>query len=157
PEVWRCAAATGKPTGQPITLPAQHDLKFVVPSPDGQAVLTGGFDTQKERGEACLWSVASGALLCPPLIHPHPLTATAFSPYGHRRRPGGGTAASELRRWDARTGAALGESFAKLSRCQDVGFSPDGKCIHARGVGLSATQEEVHLWEADTGKPVPHG
>src|SRR5262249_7354463 len=107
--------------------------------------------------EAWLWDRATRRLVLPPLTHPGPVWAVAFSPDGSKiltgssaasPATGGGQGGSQgaIQLWDTPTGKPLGAPWPHLRAVRAVAFSPDGQTL------LSGCEDRsARLWYAETG------
>lgn len=93
-------------------------------SPDGRLVVTGSDDRT-----ARVWDVASGKLVCPPLVHPDPVIAVAFSFDGSAL-----VTASRLqsRRWST-DGRGIGPLLEHPEGTHRVFISPDASTVVVAG------------------------
>jgi eukaryotic-like serine/threonine-protein kinase len=118
PVIWE--VATSRPASGTFVRDASSTLATVQFSTDGTKILTAEF-----RGEARVWDTATGAPLSP-LIHTADMLYSAtFSPDGLYvvTRSGG-----EMRIWDARTAAFVGEPIALAGLTRGyTRFSADGR------------------------------
>jgi serine/threonine protein kinase/WD40 repeat protein len=130
-------------------------------SPDGKTFLAGGgagakpkhIDVEKEgEGVAQLLDL-EGKPIGPPLPHPTPVQALAFSPDGTKLLTGCGNsptsaiAGCEARLWDAASGRLIGAPFPHQGPVIAVAFSPDGKTILT-----GSADRYARLWDVATAK-----
>lgn len=124
-------------------------------SPDGETVVSTGDDCKVR-----LWNVASGKSVLQFGGHIS-VGSAAFSPEGKTLVTGGEQ--SPIRIWDRTTGKELREFGWLRNPISCVVFSPDGRVVssaHGRrwtigtllGGPPGVSDNEIHLWEADTGK-----
>jgi RNA polymerase sigma factor (sigma-70 family) len=146
--------ATGK---QLRNLHAHPDLVAMLAfSPEGKLLASGAPESRIH-----LWDVATGASVGPSVGHGERVPSVTYSPDGKQLA----TAAWDrtLRLWDAATGKELRQwapvegvkrryptnEPAQLGR---VLFSPDGKFLAALAHDSESFNEDVHVWDAATGK-----
>jgi serine/threonine protein kinase/WD40 repeat protein len=130
-------------------------------SPDGKTFLAGGgagtkpghIDTEVEgEGVAQLLDL-EGKPIGPPLPHPSPVQAAAFSPDGKTLLTGCGNsltsriAGGDARLWDAASGRLIGAPFPHQGPVIAVAFSPDGKTILT-----GSADRYARLWDVGTAK-----
>lgn len=128
-------------TGAPLFVLRGHsaELSSIAYSPDGARLVTGD-----ESGGVRLWDAHAGVQVAQALTgHDMRVFEIAFSPDSERFATAGGA----VHLWNARDGAAIGESLYQEDDASGVRFSPDGKFIATSG-------NEVHLFDARTGEPV---
>ncbi|MFC8383106.1 hypothetical protein [Nocardia sp. NPDC057272] len=151
-------SATGEPIGPPVT-GGKNSLRVAAVSPDGNRVAASYGD------HTGLWDARTGRRIGPSLGgRATQVLALAFSPDGNRLASAGTEKTVKL--WDARSGAALGETVAagdpRISRSEAIrslSFSPDGHFIAAGGntIGLGTllgAGTPLRIWNADTGAAV---
>jgi WD40 repeat protein len=108
-------------------------------SPDGQQVLTGGYD-----GRLRIWNAASGAQLREISGPSGLVTAVGFSPNG--RLIFSGSDNGGVRLWNAESGTLVRDINGHSTRTVAVAFSPSGSRI------LAANENHrVQLWNASSG------
>jgi WD40 repeat protein len=102
--------------------PHPHLIYAAAVAPGGKTILLGGHDRT-----ARLWNVATGKPIGPPLTHPQPVNAVAFSPDGHIAVTGG---EGRIQLWEAATGQPIGPT-ADLFRytARAIAFAPDGQSM----------------------------
>jgi WD40 repeat protein len=125
-------------------------------SPDSKVAVTA-----RSNGKAQLWNAATGKAIGKPITHGSgPIWAGAFRPDGKELLTLGHevivpkelTAAQSptVRRWNATTGAALGEPSQPMwvgAQAYRVVYSPDGKTLLTAG-------DDVRLWDGASGRPL---
>jgi WD40 repeat protein len=118
------------------------ELWFVVFSPDGKYLLTGGDDQT-----ACLYETSTGQVITGPLAHTDTITAGAISSDNRTLI----TVAMDgtARIWDAGTGRPRGKVMRHRSKVNAVALSPDGTLVATASADGSA-----QLWVASTGAPL---
>jgi len=137
--------ATGDPIGTPLR---QSDIVFHLKfSPDGRTLAAStSKDWQRVYGVR-MWNVASRTQV-DGLIETGGATAARleFNPDGTQLL----TAASDgVRRWDTRSGKAIGELIPHAGGATTIAFSPDGRYfVTGSRTGL------LRLWDANTGQAV---
>jgi WD40 repeat protein/serine/threonine protein kinase len=167
-------------TGQPVSLPFQHNLLLQDASfsPDGHHVLTvSGVDRgsgDERPGELRVWDAVSGRPVTPALKHGGEVFSACFSPDGSRVLTAGKDGLARV--WDLsalilqppRPGAGkdlfsflpadkvLGDGFFLVDgiHFSPAHFSPDGRRVLLGGRGPSLDQLAVRVWDTTTGKPV---
>src|SRR6266851_7104709 len=108
-------------------------------SPDGELILTGGWDKQ-----ARLWNANTGAPIGDPWPHEGYVWSVAFSPDCHRAVIG---ADGGAQMWDIAKGERIGKPLRSENSAGPVAFSPDGQSVFtAYGNG------KVQRWDAATGE-----
>ena len=100
---------------------------------------------------ARIWDAATGHTLVVLAGHDSAVAAAVFSPDG--KKVVTGSADKTARIWDADTGALLATLSGHTGWVSKLAFSPDGQ----RVLSASATDDTVHIWDAETGKPVDPG
>jgi WD40 repeat protein len=126
-------------------------------SPDGRLLATASTD-----GEVHLWDWARGTEICPPLVHPHPVTRVAFGQGGRRLLTvatlpdalGGSAVRSSadgqrlVRAWDVATGRPVTPALP-----HDGDVRTAGLCRKDRGVLTSPDGKSVQVWDIEAGRP----
>jgi eukaryotic-like serine/threonine-protein kinase len=120
-------------------------------SPDGQRIVTGGFDKT-----ARVWDAATGSQTLVLSGHKGEVLSLAFSPDGQRIVSGGGKWAvgktpGEVMVWDAATGQLLLELEGHNYAVWGLAFSPDGQRIVTGAGDRGYGPGEVIVWDALTG------
>jgi WD40 repeat protein len=145
--LWDIASGT-----EVMTLKTQwQDRPSIAFSPDGRQIACGNCGRNGDKIE--IWSVASGAKTMTLRGHTGSIYCVTFSPDG--KFIASLSDNSELRVWDARSGAGClkvfweGNSFPELPdrRVISMAFSPDGKRIIA-----PAYDDTVRIWDSSTGE-----
>jgi WD40 repeat protein len=111
-------------------------------SPDGKAILTGGYDKT-----ARLWDAHTGQPMGSVMEHSEWVSSVAFSPNGKTILSGSQDKTARL--WDAHTGQPLGPPMEHSGPVSSVAFSPDGKTIL-----IGSHDQTARLWDAATGRPI---
>jgi len=109
-------------------------------SPDGQRIVTGGWDTT-----AKVWEAASGKELLTLKGHGSRVSSVAFSPDGQRIVTGSDDNTAKV--WEAASGKELLTLKGHSHGVNSVAFSPDGQRIVTGGGDTTAK-----VWEAASGK-----
>ena len=134
-------------TGRPASPPLPHQGHVLVGafSPDGKRILTGSADQT-----ARVWDAAGSKPIGPPMLHPKPVQAVGWNSDGRLVVT---TAAGLSRRWQAATGAAVGNPFAFA----EAGlFLADGRVLVAPlAPGLNTTGVLDAVTGKAAGPPVP--
>jgi WD40 repeat protein len=111
-------------TGQRQGVPLRHDhlVYHADFSPDGQRIVTGGFD-----GTARVWDAQTGQQLASSFRYGRDVKQSRFSPDG--RRVATGTAEGVVQIWDATTGEAITPQLEhpSLHDLMHLRFSADGQ------------------------------
>src|SRR5262249_2050275 len=117
-------------------------------SPDGNHVLTAGYDR-----EARLWDAASGRLVSPPVKHGGHLTDVSFASETCRIAV---ILAQSARVWDVVKGEPITPPLTHDGSIRDAAFSPDG-----RRVVTISHDGSARVWDVNYGDPLtpplPHG
>src|SRR5204863_8639593 len=120
------------------------DVFWLVFDRAGQRLATASKDKT-----ARIWSVQTGQMLTPPLVHADPLhyrDSITFSPDGSRLATAAGSSAQV---WDTASGRAVTTALRHGGWVRAVQFSLDGR------IRLSASDDErARLWDPETGHPV---
>jgi WD40 repeat protein len=117
-------------------------VRSVAFSPDGEWVVSGGFD-----GTARVWEAVSGQEVSR-MEHGHPVTSVAFSPDG--KWVVSGTDSGTILVWEAVSGQEIAHMVHDLA-INSIAFSPDGKWVVSAGSDRTA-----RVWEAISGREVSH-
>ena len=165
PDGTRLAVASGigiwlydTQTGQELNLLKEypHGVSSVSFSPDGQIIVSGGYDTIR------LWNVSTGTIIKTLSEDKSFEGGRRSSVYNVSFSPDGKTLAScgwkdkdaIIRLWDVATGRhrrTLKHSHAKHKRewvvVKSISFSPDGKTLAS-----GSSDNSVQLWNARTGR-----
>jgi WD40 repeat protein len=151
--VW--SADTGKPRGEPVSLPCDHvQLRL---RPDGKAVLIKETHYRPDadpRGVGRWWDVTAGRPLGDSFPLPWSSVVHAISPDGRRMTFGNGYSALDSHRlWDASTGAEVDVAPGAVV----VLLSPERRS--ALAVRRLNGQPQIQLWDCATrtpmGEPLP--
>jgi WD40 repeat protein/serine/threonine protein kinase len=117
-----------------------EDAVFAIAySPDGELLLTGGWEMQ-----ARLWNVKSGTLIGRPLHQKGYIWSVAFSPDG-RRFAISGDGGTEL--WDLPIEGHVAKPLNGLKSSGPVAFSPDGQILYT----ATGKRGKIQRWDAATG------
>ena len=152
-------AKTGKVS---LTLsPDRGGVGKVAFSPDGKQLAGGGGypvpvkGGTRSVGEFHVWDIDTGKVRLKMTDLPGQVTSVAFSPNGKaiatgsrgpiREKPGMKWVSSEVRLWDAKSGALAWSTEGKLGSVISLAFSPDGDTI------VWCDDEVVGITEAATG------
>jgi WD40 repeat protein len=145
---WLWDRRRGKRIGAPL-----RSVNTVVFSPDGKFLLTGRGEADKTRGEARLWSAATGQPVGLPLFHPGMVHLVGFSPDGRTILTG--SSDGTVRLWDVATTRPLGAPLHHPD-LRALAFRRDARTILALGPGLmrswkvpapvTGERARVHLW-----------
>jgi WD40 repeat protein/tetratricopeptide (TPR) repeat protein len=124
-------AATGQPAylRGPSVAPFRHAWKRVAViafSPDGRCFATASIDSAA-RGDAHLWSAATGMPIGAPLPQINYVAAMAFSPDGKILATGGYDCMVRL--WNTATGAQIGPNLPQRDIVLTLALSPDCRTL----------------------------
>lgn len=109
-------------------------------SPDGQTVLSAGWDNR-----IILWSASTGQPIGQPMASPSGLVGVAFSPDGSRFASTGG---KSVVMWDTLSHQPLGGRFnSESEEFVHVAFSPGGKMLAASTDAYGGHPARVVLWD----------
>jgi WD40 repeat protein/tRNA A-37 threonylcarbamoyl transferase component Bud32/peroxiredoxin len=111
-------------------------------SPDGQTVVTSGFD-----GHVQLWKASTAEQVCPPMQQSGSARGVAFSPDGRTVAAVG--ALSVLKLWDARTGESV-KTIELGYFGSDVDFAPSGERVVVATWDLCSGEQ----WDYRKGEPL---
>jgi WD40 repeat protein len=146
-EAQRWDAATGRPTGLPVSYPASP---VVVAAPDRRHLLLAG-----GGNEAVLWeSPPPGGASSEGVYHEIPALAAGISADGKSLltaapAESGLEFKGEARLWSSETGKPIREPLAAGAAILAAAFRPDGKQVL-----LACADRTTRLWDAATGKPL---
>ena len=149
--VWKWDLATNQSKGD--LLQGQGSVFSMALSPDGKTILTGGMNRSQ------LWDMTTGRPIGQPLSQNSLVTVLAFSPDGKTMATGGWSPQAFL--WDVATQKVKGSPCVHKGIVQAMAFSRDGKTLLTAGSVLNISDalsgvkdKNVHLWDAETGKPL---
>lgn len=164
--VWRMASPgkLGEPASVAGPLPLAHPGGVLTATfdSDGNTVVTGGDD-----GTARQWDVATGRPIGQPMLHPGPVTLTAFQPARQvlltgairldatREKIQGG----EARLWQINTCQPLGPPVAHRGPLKGAAFTADGQIVVTGGFVIKGEQPddwggEARIWDTATGQSI---
>ena len=109
-------------------------------SPDGQRIVTGGWDKT-----ARVWNASNGQLLAKLEGHSDSVTQAAFSPDGQRIVTGSWDKTARV--WNASNGQTLARLQGHTDKVVHMAFSPDGHRIVT-----ASWDRTARVWNADDGK-----
>ncbi|HEY6489462.1 MAG TPA: TIR domain-containing protein [Terracidiphilus sp.] len=120
-------------------------------SPDGQTVLSAGWDNR-----VVLWNAATYQPIGPPIPAPKGLVGAAFSPNGSQFV----TASSgSIVLWDTKSRQRLGDALRASEEFEHVGFSSKGDLIAASTAAFGGHPSVVLVWSLANhqliGDPIP--
>jgi WD40 repeat protein len=120
-------------------------------SPDGQWIATAAGDETRvtQPGEVRIWNVADGKQLLSFAKHKQAATDVAFSPDGKWLASTGFDKRVILHHFDTRTGSYF-DGHTRPTNA--VLFGPTGKVLVSASGGRQEGDNEVKIWERDTGK-----
>ncbi len=111
-------------------------------SPDGQSVLSAGWDDR-----IVLWSAASHQPIGQPIQCPKGLVGAAFSPNGSRFAS---ASSGTIVLWDTKSHQPVGEAFRAKEDFVHVAFSSKGDLLAASTEAYGAHPSVVFLWSLAT-------
>jgi len=130
-----------------------HSYPFtaVAFSPDGKRLATAAGDETRvtQPGEVKIWSIADGKQLLSFTKHKQAATAVAFSPDGKWLASTGFDKRVILYHLETRTGSYF-DGHTRPTNA--VLFGPSGKVLASASGGRQEGDNEVKIWERDTGK-----
>jgi WD40 repeat protein len=121
-----------------LVLRSPDGIEAFAYAPDGRTLLTAGKQGLR------LWDAVTGNEIRM-LVAGQEMTAVAFAPDG--RTVISAQRSGEVRRWDATSGAQVGEFTAPPPRVASLVFSPDGRTLAG-----GSRDGAVQLWDAGTGR-----
>jgi WD40 repeat protein/serine/threonine protein kinase len=136
---------TSKALSPAVSLPGM--VNALALSPDGSVVLSAATilasESNLDKGEVRLWEAATGDLLYPPLPHPEPVWAVAFSPNGRTFLTG--CRDRHARLWLTATGLPMGPPMPHEGNVRSLTFSRDGRLFLT---GSASDRGRAQLWVA---------
>ena len=132
----------------PSTIPFDVGVAVVAYSPDGEVILTGGYDNK-----ARLWKAKTCEPIGKPMVHSGYVETVAFHP--KLSVVATGSFDNSARLWDASSGAPLGEALNHQGWVTQVAFSPNGKLLLTMCAGtVDDPGGRVQFWDGETGVPI---
>jgi WD40 repeat protein len=113
-------------------------------SPDGQSVLSAGWDNQ-----LILWNAATYRQIGPAIKAPKDLVGVAFSPDGAKFAASAG---GVVTLWDTASRAIIGAPFKADENFLHVAFSSTGKWLATNTAPYGAHPARVYVWNVTSGK-----